>query len=253
MTDTIWALDQRCARCAGVRLCAVANETDVQKVYISVFEDDRCAATRVHSVGNAVTTWTDAGGSSFEVPSGSPARRMMSHGWQQDILQRSGVAIEGYLPELRMFYGRATRAQIEQVRSYDFVNFIESHLNPRPMHDESSPLILADRPRLDYAGGTGSVAIVGIIDSGVESSHSMLNHTFGLGWSFITGASAWDDGCGHGSHVAGTMFGEPTSANSGLRGIAPGAGFAATARIRNRDVRCLSISFATSRRRALQC
>src|SRR5690606_2662330 len=58
-------------------------------------------------------------------------------------------------------------------------------------------------------------------------------HVFGVGWDFSTsGTGSFTDNCAHGTHVAGTIFGLPPSAQAGFTGNAPGLGGAADQRIR---------------------
>lgn len=61
---------------------------------------------------------------------------------------------------------------------------------------------------------------IAIIDTGIEKTHSDLNVAGGI--NFVgTDTTAWNDGHGHGTHVAGTTA--ALDNNIGVAGIAPGA------------------------------
>lgn len=65
-------------------------------------------------------------------------------------------------------------------------------------------------------GTSSSFAPIAIIDSGI-TRHADLNVIGGRNFTSAN-TSAWDDGSGHGTHVAGTV-----GANGGVFGVAPGA------------------------------
>jgi subtilisin family serine protease len=76
--------------------------------------------------------------------------------------------------------------------------------------------------RFDLANTTVSVGVeVAIIDTGIDGDHPDLNVLGDV--NFSGGPSgAWDDGNGHGTHVAGTVA--ALDNDIGVVGVAPGAG-----------------------------
>jgi subtilisin len=68
--------------------------------------------------------------------------------------------------------------------------------------------------------GSGSVDVdVAVLDTGVDSDHPDLNVAGGVGC--IQGAGEFEDGNGHGTHVAGTVAAKDDAV--GVVGVAPGA------------------------------
>ena len=149
-----------------------------------------------------------------------------SNGWQHQRLVELGLEIQWYSPRSLSFQGWIERSQLQDLVDLDFVqnleNVPEDALGTAP-HDESIPMIGSDRIRNTYAGDTNTVAIVGIMDSGVETDHDDLS-LYGVGWD-CTGSDPWSDnasgGSGHGTHCSGTVLGRGI-AKSDLLGIAPG-------------------------------
>lgn len=82
--------------------------------------------------------------------------------------------------------------------------------------------IFAPDSSLNIGGGTASVDVeVAIIDTGIDGSHPDLNVLGGR--NFTNGpAHNWNDGHGHGTHVAGTVA--ALDNDFGVVGVAPGAG-----------------------------
>jgi minor extracellular protease Epr len=83
-----------------------------------------------------------------------------------------------------------------------------------------------EAPQAWSGGNTGAGARIGIIDSGISSTHPDLS--IGGGYDFTTGsasASAWDDNIsvcnGHGTHVAGIAAAKQNGQH--VVGVAPGA------------------------------
>ncbi len=211
------------------------KEGELAEVYISVFDSDLCDASVREIIGRAVTV--DENGALVEDPDDSKAAaRWMSNGWQQRALEALGADVTEYVDSIRAFRAKIAPAALELLVGQDFVQFVEADLPPELMsaaapHEESIPMITTDRTRASYTGGTSSFAVGGIADSGVKNTHSDLS-IFGVGWNFTGSGSMWDDGCGHGSHVAGTMFGRGFG-EARKRGNAPGLGWGGTGRIFN--------------------
>ena len=80
-------------------------------------------------------------------------------------------------------------------------------------------------PNSSYSIGSGTANFssieVAVIDSGIQPDHPDLNVLGGV--NFTNGPShRWEDGNGHGTHVAGTIAAKDNG--SGVVGVAPGAG-----------------------------
>lgn len=203
------------------------------RVYVNVFESDWNDASTREAIPGSRPVEVDPGGVRRDGDPAFSAYRNRSNGWQQRALEQVGITVLDYVPELNAFHATATASQIDLLLGFDFVQFVESELEIRPHHDESMPLILADRVREFYDGGTNSVALVGEIDSGVRVSHDALDHIFYAGWD-VTGSSGgvWSDPCDHGTHVLGTILGKPPASQAGHTGVAPGLGYSNTGRVR---------------------
>jgi subtilisin family serine protease len=210
-----------------------ARDGESLEVWINVFESD---------VGPD-STRTPLGSSGSGAPEGVvnergpddalAAWRVQSNGWQQRALEAAGVRIVEYDERLRAFRAVLAPAALESVSALDFVQFLESFERPRADHDESTPMVQADYTRTFNDGGTNSVALAGVIDSGTDFQHTMLNHVF-YRWSDFTAENdGTEDTCGHGSHVSGTVFGLPSAADDEHAGCAPGLGWGASGRVRS--------------------
>ncbi len=202
----------------------MAHGAAEQEVYVSVVESDLCAAsTSTPGPGPAPRTG-GPGDAVVEGGSADAARRWMSNGWMQQGLQVRGVAIDQYMPDHHVFRARIRAGQLATLIALDFVQFIEPVVRPELHHDESMPMILADWGRQSFDGGVNNQAIAGIIDSGFDVDHDAFAHVYWVGWneSDPGNAAATVDVCGHGSHVSGTILGEPGAVDAAYRGAAPG-------------------------------
>jgi subtilisin family serine protease len=157
----------------------------------------------------------------------------MSNGWMQRRLEGLGLEVQWYNRSAMSIQGWIERDILSLLVDLDFVQgletvpAIETFTAP---HDESMPMITADRIRSSFGGDTNTVAMVGIQDSGVESDHRDLNGSslpfLGGGWDCTPAGDPWsdDDGptdTGHGTHVAGTLLGRGVQ-DDDLTGSAPG-------------------------------
>ncbi|MEM9799871.1 MAG: S8 family serine peptidase [Planctomycetota bacterium] len=181
-------------------------------LFVSTFESDMGDESTFDEIGTVETVGPDGVGAG---PDARRTRVWQSNGWMQYALQELGAEIVSYAPRQSTFQILVDVDRIEAIAERDFVQFVEpvpvSETTAAPLpHDESTPMIMSDAVRGSIDGGTNQVAVVGIVDSGVETSHTDLN-VFGVGWNCTSQSSPWDDtdngGNGHGTHVAGTIFG----------------------------------------------
>lgn len=89
------------------------------------------------------------------------------------------------------------------------------------MLDRSTTQVSA--PDAWSAGLDGTGATVAILDSGADAEHPDLEGRIIAGEDF-TGAGSWNDGDGHGTHVASTVGGSGQASDGAQKGVAPGAG-----------------------------
>ncbi|MEE2827999.1 MAG: S8 family serine peptidase [Myxococcota bacterium] len=113
-------------------------------------------------------------------------------------------------------------------------------LGVTPSHEKSMPLVYADRSRVafDYLPHEGAGSRVGIIDSGYTPTHESLpDPTFHRSFVNEPGCNSHDllspleDASGHGTHIAGTVFGRGSGEFSPHQGVAPRVTDIAVARI----------------------
>jgi subtilisin family serine protease len=205
------------------------RDGELLESYINVFDSDLCADSTWRRVGT-VELGGPNGVERVEDPNIGP-RAWMSNGWQQRALEAIGVEVFEYVDSIRAFRARLSPTQLEALVELDFVQFIEPQGVPELAHDESMPMVLADRTR-QFWNGAGP-AVVGQGDSGIEYSHQGLT---GFYWvaSDLAGLSesTTDDLCGHGTHVAGTIMGSGAVEDS-YEGAAAGVANLATTRFFN--------------------
>ncbi|MBK9385855.1 MAG: S8 family serine peptidase [Planctomycetes bacterium] len=213
--------------------------TDVIDVIVTLHDGDLGAESTWTPVGDGMIRGTRPDGVYEERVDEQPIKRWTSNGWQQRRLQELGVMIDRYIEVPPGFYARIVPSQLDALLALDHVLFVEALIPDRQFHGESVPQAGADRARGLYPGDTNNAAMIGVIDSGLEGSggtepaHLALDHIFGWGWTLEGSPSPWDDQCGHGSHVAGTILGRPPVSTETHTGLAPNLGFAANRRIRN--------------------
>ena len=78
------------------------------------------------------------------------------------------------------------------------------------------------REAWDYTTGSPNVT-VGVMDSGVNTTHGALSHAYNGGLSWFPGNGSTEDGVGHGTGVAGIMFAEDSA--NGVYGVCHDAKF----------------------------
>lgn len=201
------------------------------EVWINVFDSDLGTDTVYESIGTAAEA--DPEGEERAVQA-EEANLCLSFGWQHTALAERGVEVLEYVDSVRALRCRVPAAEIPALVQLDHVQFIEPVFAGRLFHDESIPMVNADRTRNAFDGGANDRVVVGIVDSGLENSHFGLNHIYMASWNMSNGSSSFDDGCRHGSHVAGTLLGlPPASGYAGYTGVAPGLGGAADRRVFN--------------------
>jgi hypothetical protein len=195
-------------------------------VFINVFESDLCASSTSLPVG--LVQESDGDNALPGNAAGLP-RTWISNGWQQQRLAQYGVSVSEYLDPVHAFRATLEPAMLEALLALDFVQQIEPDTEGSMYHDESMSMINADRTRVSYDGGTNSAAVMAVLDTGCYLAHAALDPST-VGWDFTAeGAGPFTDGCGHGSHVCGTLLGNGDVEDS-YRGVAPGLGWGATGR-----------------------
>jgi hypothetical protein len=209
-----------------------AQPGELLDVYIDLHESDLCPQSSFTLLGTS-----GAGENGVNDPVKGPddvgVRIWQSNGWQQRALEARGVRIVEYTDGIRAFRARIAPTALEELAGLDFVAAVESNLPMSFAHDESTPMIQSDYTRADYDGGTNAAAIAGLIDSGTDFQHTMLDHTK-FRWVDLTPDNDGTlDTDGHGSHVSGTIWGLPDSPERGHTGNAPGLGWGLTGRVRS--------------------
>jgi hypothetical protein len=188
-------------------------------VYVSVFDSDLCAAST--PLDGPEPVLADRAGERAGAAGAPSATRVRSNGWQERALERAGVVVDEYVDGLRTFHGKVPAALVRWLADLDFVQFVEADLPPTPNHDESTTMVYTDLIREYTTGGSSQTVVSGQLDSGLDYTHSDMWFD-GVGWDFSgSGTGPWHDGCGHGTHVGGTIMGRGVISPQ-LRGNAPG-------------------------------
>ncbi|MBK8180298.1 MAG: S8 family serine peptidase [Planctomycetes bacterium] len=147
-----------------------------------------------------------------------------SNGWQQRALESAGATVVDYTENIRAFRASIDPARLSGLLGLDFVQFVEAEQPSTTTHDESMPMILADRTRISYDGATSGAVVGGLIDSGLEISHLAID-PYVVGWDFTPeNLGPFDDGDSHGTHVGGTILGN-ADVDPSHAGVAPGTGY----------------------------
>ena len=145
----------------------------------------------------------------------------------------------GFVPDhvySRVLHGFAARLTAAQVAALVGDPAVRTLVADQPVQAIAQTLptginrIQADASSTQAGNGSGSVAIdVAVIDTGIDIDHPDLNVVGGRNCS--TGRS-FDDGNGHGTHVAGTIGARDNT--TGVVGVAPGANLWAVRVLNNR-------------------
>lgn len=205
-------------------------------LFISLFESDENEATILEGGAPAMGWNADSG--PFEGPSESRRGQIVfSRGWQQRAIERLGVTVTGYEPAAMAFHALVPIAVLDDVLSLDFVLAVEPATRPTPGHEESMPIIHADATRGTWGGQFSNAVTVGVLDTGLRATHEAIAGHFLWGWDLTSANNPWIDQCnggqGHGTHVCGTIFGNPPGANERRRGVAPYLGSTTSLRLRS--------------------
>ncbi|MEZ5963557.1 MAG: S8 family serine peptidase [Planctomycetota bacterium] len=186
-------------------------------VHVTTFASDVNPASEWRLVGGQQPTSQDP--NAVEVP----VQNLVPNGPFHKALTALGFEFHNYTDttNVHVFDGVVTAAQLERIVALDFVTYVEPPQRHELSHDQSQAMIGTDRVRGTYHG---QPITVGIIDSGIDFSplHNDLGGKAMVGWR-TGGTTAFDDGCTHGTHVAGTIFGRGV-ANARYRGAAPNCG-----------------------------
>ena len=149
--------------------------------------------------------------------------------WRR-TLSELGVVVGAYDRDLRSYTANLPPSALEAVLASDFVLSLEPIPVVTVNHASAVPVMGADGIRTydsamqRFSGITGSGVAVGILDTGLNTSHTDI--AYGrrsiCGASFVGGEDwdLWLDLHGHGTHVVGTIAGAGHT-NSSLAGIAP--------------------------------
>ena len=161
--------------------------------------------------------------------------------WRNEMTQL-GAIVGNYYQELRAYKINATRAVVDALAATDFVLAIEPIRVVEAAHDTAAPAMGVhairqyDASVRSFVGTTGASTPIGIMDSGLNINHpdivsnrmSICGANFvqqgeGIGAirQFNADEDLWVDLRGHGTHVAGTVFGNGAQ-TANFAGMAPG-------------------------------
>jgi subtilisin family serine protease len=156
----------------------------------------------------------------FEAVTYTPAGRRVV---QNAILAAGGAELVGEAATVIRFRGALDRALLNRLTEMSEVKSVSTYTPPTMLADRVREIIGIDKvnsgPTLER--WTGSGEIVGILDSGVDSTHPDLADRVQATLA-IEGASATDR-TGHGTHIAGIIAGSGLASGAKIRGVAPGA------------------------------
>lgn len=197
----------------------------VLQVDVSVFESDVNPATTY--IRQEVPAADVTGITAMQ-----PTVQVVPNGRFQRALQAMGFQLEYYtnMEHVFVFRGSASARSLEGIVSLDFVAALSLATKEAAFHDQSMAMISQDRIRTQYDGST---ITAGQIDSGIQFE-PQLTHQDVAGKRMVNLfnaglPTAFHDGLGHGTHVAGTIMGEGV-ADPKFTGAVPGlARTAATA------------------------
>jgi len=108
---------------------------------------------------------------------------------------------------------------IDEISKLDYVKKVHYVIEVKINDDVSNNLIKADSVWYNL-GITGEGILIAIIDTGIDSSHSVLNNGKVIGgYNFVSNNTDFFDDHGHGTHCAGIA----AANGNGLTGVAPNA------------------------------
>ena len=150
--------------------------------------------------------------------------------WRQ-ALSGLGVVVGAYDTDLRSYTANLPAAALAQVVAADFVMSVEPVPVVTTNHDSAVPVMGVDGFRQydpvteRFSGITGSGIAVGVLDTGLNTSHMDIAHGRAsiCGANFVTDENwdLWVDLDAHGTHVFGTIAGAGR-VDPVLAGMAPG-------------------------------
>ncbi len=202
---------------------SAANPSAMLDVYVDVYDSDMNSSSEITPVDAPLIVDNGVVTKAVQPPGVvGLASRIVSNGWQQRALEKVGVEVLEYVDSVRAFKARVAPAAMQQLTDLDFVQFVEPVPTPTLNHDESTPMVNSDIARYYYNGGVSQTVVTGQLDSGNDVYHTDM--TFDeFGWDYSGSATGpFHDGCTHGTHVAGTLFGRGVT-TAKYTGNAPGA------------------------------
>ncbi|WP_077737098.1 S8 family peptidase [Bacillus sonorensis] len=138
---------------------------------------------------------------------------------KKDIIKESGGKVDRQFKIINAAKASLDQKALKKVKNDPSVAYVEEDHVAHALAQTvpyGIPLIKADK--VQAQGFKGANVKVGVIDTGIQSSHSDLNVSGGA--SFVSGDSnPFIDGNGHGTHVAGTVAALDNSI--GVLGVAP--------------------------------
>jgi hypothetical protein len=202
-------------------LAALAPGEPLQ-AWVDVFESDRTPASVEQPVGTLQHGGPD--GLATAPPGVGAARRVRTNGWQERALESLGLEVLDWADGIRAFRVRVHPQSLGALAALDFVQFVEPDLPTTPAHDESMPMVNLDFTRQFWDGGVSGAVVAGQADSGIDYAHQGTTGYYWIG-SNLSGSveGTTVDNCTHGSHVNGTIRGNPTvhaSFEGGANGLA---------------------------------
>ena len=161
--------------------------------------------------------------------------------WRQEMT-RLGAVVGGYYQKLRVYRVNANQAVIKALAASDFVQAIEPIGVVEATHDTAVPAMGVsvlrhfDMSTRTFTGNTGASVPIGIMDTGLNINHldiasnrisicganfTQHSHETGVGRRLDADDDLWIDLSGHGTHVAGSVFGNGAQTMK-FAGMAPG-------------------------------
>ncbi|TFB25121.1 peptidase S8 [Filobacillus milosensis] len=141
---------------------------------------------------------------------------------EKGLLKGFGVEDEDILHEfslLPVFHLKLTDNQAKGLKNHPQIKYVEANAEAKAFAQQTPwgiPHVQGTQSQ--NSGYTGSGVKVAVLDTGIDSSHEDLNVSGGYS---VFGDSPYNDGNGHGTHVAGTVG--ALDNNLGVIGVAPDA------------------------------